>query len=184
MKMLLSFLKFIFKNLNNLHTGFGVDKLFATAKLSAAPAFFIVIWEGFSKWYIVNQWFMVFVFVAIIIDHILGSIVHRFWKNDWSNWENLKGLLIKLGSSIAGYSIFIMIHEILKDVPFVAQYFKVVIQLMVFIYPAGSALGNLSILTGGKLPSKGLIDRIKGFQDNLELDNFKQKGNENNTDNS
>jgi hypothetical protein len=184
MKALTIIIKFIIRNCQLLHTGLGAEKIMSSFKLATVPAIFVTVIEGFSKWYIVNQWFMVFVFVAIIIDHILGSIVHRFWKKDWSNWENLKGLLIKLGASIFGYAIFIMIHEILKDVPFVAQYFKVVIQLMVFIYPAGSALGNLSIMTGGKLPSKGLIDRIKGFQDNLELDNFKQKGNENNTDNS
>lgn len=181
--MLANILKFIIRNLQIIHNGVIADKLIASVKLSVTPAIFVTISEGISQWYIVNQWFMVFVFLAIAIDHILGTIVHLFYKKDFSFKKNLFGLLIKSGACIIGYMIFIMIHEIIKDVDFIAIYFKVVIQLTVFIYPAGSALGNLSILTGGKFPPIGWMNRIAKFQENLDIKNFKTDTDERDTTN-
>lgn len=182
--MFTTILKFIIRNLQIIHTGMIGDKLIASAKLSVTPAIFVTISEGISQWYIVNQWFMVFVFLAIAIDHILGTIVHLFFKKDFQFKKNLFGLLIKSGACILGYMIFIMIHEIIKDVDIIAIYFKVVIQLTVFIYPAGSALGNLSILTGGKFPPIGWMNRIAKFQENLDIKNFKTDTDESDNINS
>ena len=179
MKLLFHFFKHLIGNLTNLHNGVGYHKVFAAVKLATVPAIFVTISEGFTKWYIINQWFMVFVFCAIAIDHLLGSIIHAFYKRDFTFKKNLSGLLTKIGACIAGYMMFIMMHEIIKDVDYIAIYFKVLLQLTVFIYPAGSALGNLSILTGGKFPPIGWMNKIAKFQENLELENFKTKKDEN-----
>ncbi len=178
MKIIFQIFKYFISDLTNLHNGEGYNKGFAAVKLATVPAVFVTISEGFTKWYIINQWFMVFVFCAIAIDHLLGSIVHAFYKRDFTFKKNLSGLLTKIGACIAGYMMFIMMHEIIKDVDYIAIYFKVLLQLTVFIYPAGSALGNLSILTGGKFPPIGWMNKIAKFQENLELENFKTKKNE------
>jgi hypothetical protein len=110
MKILITIAKFTLNNLQKLHSGVGVHKIYAAFKIAAFPAIFMTIFEGLSKWYIVNQWFMIFVFYAIVIDHILGSIVHAFVKKDFTFKKNGIGFLAKVGFCITGYSLFIMIE--------------------------------------------------------------------------
>ncbi len=181
MRRLINVTRFVLDNLTKLHNGVGVDKILAAVKIAAVPAIFLTIFEGLSKWYIVNQMFMVFVFCAIAVDHILGSIVHAFYKRDFQFRKNITGLLVKLGGCISGYMMFTMMHEIVKDVDFIAIYFKILLQLIVFIYPAGSAMGNLSVITGGKFPPIGWMRKLSRFQENLDLNEFKTKKDESNT---
>ncbi|WDF45240.1 hypothetical protein PQ459_10050 [Chryseobacterium sp. KACC 21268] len=183
MKIITTILKFIIKNLQIIHNGIGTDKVISAFKLATVPAVFVTTFEGLSKWYIVNQWFMIFVFYAIAIDHILGSIVHAFIKKDFTLKKNAVGLTIKIGFCIAGYSLFVMIHEIFKGIPFIADYFKILIQFIVFIWPAGSAMGNMSIITNGKFPPIGWMKKLEKFQENIELETFKTQNNENTTTN-
>ncbi len=184
MKTITSILKFIISNLQKLHNGIIADKMIAAFKLATIPAIFATITEGLSKWYIVNQWFMIYVFCAIAIDHVCGTIVHLLIKKDFTLKKNAVGLLVKISFCIAGYSLFIMIHEIFKGIPFIADYFKILIQFIVFIWPAGSAMGNMSIITNGKFPPVGWMNKLEKFQENLDLDNFKTKGNENDNNNN
>lgn len=184
MKQIINILKFLLKNLNAIHSGVGIDRIWAAAKIAAVPAVFVTIFEAISKWYILNQDYMIFVFFAIAIDHILGSIVHAFVKKDFTLKKNGIGLLAKVSFCILGYTLFIMIHEITKSFPFIADYFKAVIQLMVFIWPAGSAMGNMSILTGGKFPPIGWMKKLERFQENLDVNEFKTKADESTDNNS
>lgn len=184
MKILTTILKFFIKNLQVIHNGIGADKIVSTVKLATVPAVFVTAFEGLSQWYIVNQWFMIFVFYAIAIDHILGSIVHAFIKKDFTLKKNGLGLLIKIGFCVAGYSLFVMIHEIFKGIPFIADYFKILIQFIVFIWPAGSAMGNMSIITNGKFPPIGWMKKLEKFQENIDINEFKTKKDEIDTGNT
>lgn len=184
MKIITNILRFVLNNLNTIHSGIGFEKVFAAAKIAAIPALFVSIIEGLSKWYIVNQWFMIFVFYAIIIDHILGTIVHAFVNRDFTLKENGIGLLKKISFCILGYSLFVMIPEILKGVPFLPEYLTMLIQFIVFIWPAGSAMGNMSILTGGKFPPIGWMKKLERFQENVDLTEFKNTTNESNSNNT
>lgn len=184
MKIILNIFRFVLKNMNTIHSGIGVERVFAAVKIAVVPALFMTIVEGLSKWYIVNQWFMIFVFYAIVIDHILGSIVHAFIKKDFTPKKNGIGLLIKISFCITGYSLFVMIPEILKGVPFLPEYLTMLIQFIVFIWPAGSAMGNMSIITGGKFPPVGWMKKLERFQENVDLTEFKTMKDENNTNNS
>ncbi len=181
MKSMINILRFVLKNLNTIHSGIGVEKVFATVKIAVIPALFMSIIEGLSKWYIVNQWFMIFVFYAIAIDHILGSIVHAFIKKDFTLKKNGIGLLIKISFCITGYSLFVMIPEILKGVPFLPEYLTMLIQFIVFIWPGGSAMGNMSIITGGKFPPVGWMKKLEKFQENIDITEFKNIKDESNT---
>ncbi|MFC7347318.1 hypothetical protein ACFQO9_11375 [Chryseobacterium zhengzhouense] len=184
MKTLIKIFRFFLKNLNAIHSGIGFEKLVAAFKIAAIPALFVSIIEGLSKWYIVNQWFMIFVFYAIIIDHILGTIVHAFVNRDFTLKKNGIGLLKKISFCILGYSLFVMIPEILKGVPFLPEYLTMLIQFIVFIWPAGSAMGNMSILTGGKFPPIGWMRKLDRFSENLDITEFKPKTDESSTNNS
>lgn len=58
---------------------------------------------------------------------------------------------------------------------FVTDYFAVVSRLMVFVYPAGSALMNVAILTDGAFPPVAWMERIKRFNSELDVKQFQGK---------
>lgn len=146
------------------------------------PAVSISLIERLSGWYISNQIFMIFICAAIFFDHLLGSYVHAKIKKDFSWKKNRDGLFIKFGGSLIGYVLFEMLQQIVKDVDFIAIYLKVLLQLVTFFYPFFSAIVNLSIATGGKFPSKGLMKKFVKFEDEADLKIFKTKIDETDND--
>ena len=54
-------------------------------------------------------------------------------------------------------------------------YFKVMVKLMVLLYPLGSALVNLSKVTNGAFPPSGLLKKIKNFEKTGDLESLKEK---------
>lgn len=178
MKNIIKIYLFIEKNVDLVHYGQATDKLAAAVKLAWIPAIFFSIGQGFSAWYMLNYWYMAFVLFAIGIDHILGTWVHYFIKKDFDKKKNIRGFFTKLIVSIIGYAIFIMIHEIMKEVAFVAIYFKIVIQLMVFVYPASSIVSNLRILSEGRFPPDWMYGRWNKFQKTGDINNFKFQNDE------
>ena len=117
----------------------------------------------------------------LILDHLLGSYVHLTIKKDLTFKKNLEGLLKKGFSVIAGYMLFEMIHQIVQEVDFIAIYFKVLIQVMVILYPAGSAMVNLSIITNGTFPPIDWMKKLKNFNENVDLHEFKTTNHEKDT---
>ncbi|MEC5157066.1 phage holin family protein [Chryseobacterium sp. MP_3.2] len=146
--------------------------------LSVAPAIPISLMDRLTGWYINNQWFLTIVFLAVLIDYLLGTIVHWKVKADFSAGKNLGGLLKKGFSVCAGYVLFEMVHQIVSDVEFIAIYFKVVLQLSVLLYPTLSALKNLSILSGGEFPPAIWFKKFESFNRDLDLNNFKTTKND------
>lgn len=185
MKTIVLIAKWMNQNLLTIHQGANIDKILASFKLAFAPTFLILIMETFTDWYIDNQKFMVFVFVAIAIDHLLGTIVHAFHLRDFSMKKNAVGLITKTGLCISAYVLFTMIHEIIHEADFIQLYFKMMLQLVVIIYPAGSAMGNMSILTNGKFPPIGWMKKLSKFNEDLDPSIFKptkdEKDNNNNS---
>ena len=169
---------FIFDKIESMHTPKFLTQILFSAVMALTPAIPISIVDRFSGWYIDNQVFLTMVFLAVAIDHILGSFVHFYIKHDFSGKKNLHGLLIKGFSVVAGYVLLEMIHQIVNDVQFIAIYFKVVLQLTVILYPILSALKNISIITGGTFPPKAWFDRFEKFNNDLDLNNFKTSTNE------
>lgn len=174
--------KFILDNLITIHSGAWYSKILSLGKLSVIPAFGISITEALSGWYLENWVFMSFVTFAIVIDHAFGSYVHWLIKNDFSWRKNLHGFLNKGFSVVAVYVLLEMMHQIVDDVDFVAIYFKVVLQLIVFLYPAGSAFANIAIMTKGRFPPSGWMDRLRKFNEDVKLNHFKTENDEKNND--
>lgn len=164
---------FIAKHLLIIHKGTAIAKLKSSVTLAVSASPIALLLDKLKSWAIDNIEFMTIIAFAIIIDHIIGSILHAFKLRDFTWKENLKGLLVKMGLTVAGYLLFEMFNFILKDAEWLAKYFKLVTNLTVFLYPAGSAFVNISVLTNGKFPPIGWIEKIKKFQTNLNLKEFK-----------
>lgn len=146
--------------------------------VSMASAVPVSLMDLVFGWYIDNRVFLTLVFIAVAIDHLLGSYVHLIIARDFSPRKNVSGLLVKGFSVCAGYVLFEMIHQIMKDVDFVAIYFKVVLQLTVMIYPVYSALKNLSLINGGSFPPEIWFRKFEGFNKDLDINHFKTKKDE------
>ena len=152
---------YMLKVLHNYFFGSYTTKAVATVQISATTAVGLTLFERFSAWYISNQVFMIYVFVALMLDHLLGTYVHLFIKRDFA--------------IVAGYILFEMIHQIVQEVDFISIYFKVLLQIMVILYPAGSAMVNLSIITDGVFPPIGWMKKLKNFNENVNLHEFSTK---------
>lgn len=166
--------------LHNYFFGTASTKTVATLQISATTAVGLSLVERFTEWYVSNQVFMIYVFMSLMLDHILGTYVHLFVKRDFTIQKNLEGLLKKGFAIVAGYMLFEMIHQIVQEVDFIAIYFKVLIQIMVILYPAGSAMVNLSIITNGAFPPIGWMKKLKNFNENVDLHEFSTKKESNN----
>lgn len=152
-------------------------------KASLKLGFYLSIWpvlaEKVTHWALTNQEYVTFTFVAIGIDHILGTIKHAYILKDFSAKNNIKGLMLKSGLVLCVGLLFEGLPVIMKTDSFIVGYITTVLRLMVFLYPAGSAFVNSSILSGGKFPPKAWIQRISKFQENLKVEDLTNKNNEN-----
>ncbi|TYP71477.1 hypothetical protein [Aquimarina intermedia] len=173
-------LKFILENLLLIHTGTLIARIKSSLLLSVFASPFAMLGDAMFKWFEFNIVYVQFVFGAIIIDHILGSYIHKFIKNDFSILENIKGLMIKCVLVVTvGYLNEGFLHILGKDGT-LGIYLVVILKLMVFVYPAGSAWTNSSIITNGKFPPISWTKRINLFNKNLDIKDFQKKDDENN----
>jgi len=176
----MNLLSYIAKNLILIHEGSTfVAKAKASLMLgvSVSPiAYFI---EKVTHWTLINETYVVYVFGAIMVDHIIGSILHII-KKDFCLKKNIFGFLIKVGLVIAVGFLFEGINEIVKEESFVKNYMVIVLRLSVFLFPAGSAFMNSSDITKGVFPPIGWITKIKSFQKNLDINQFKDVNNASN----
>lgn len=170
--------KYLNDTTSNLLYGIGAIKLLAIGQISALTSLPIAITENITGWYLENWVFLSFVSFALMIDHLIGSYMHWLIKDDWSWKKNIHGILNKSFSVIAVYVLLEMMHQIVQDVDFIAIYFKITLQLIVFLYPTSSAMANISILTKGKFPPSGWMDKIKKFNEDVKLNHFKTENNE------
>lgn len=168
-------LLFITKHLLIIHKGTILAKLKSSVILAVSASPIALLFDKFKAWAVDNIEFMTIIAVAITIDHIIGSILHAFKLRDFSWKENLKGLLIKMGLTVVGYLLFEMFNYILKDTEWLSKYFKLVTNLTVFLYPAGSAFVNISVLTDGKFPPIGWMNKLKKFQEDLKVTDLTKK---------
>ncbi len=160
------------KNLILIHKGSIWAKLQATFLLSVASSPFVFAIEKLTDWYTTNFAYLSFVAVAIILDHILGSWVHAFVKKDFSLKKNIYGLFAKAFLIVAVGILIEGFKHILGGENFIADYFNLLCRLMVFIYPAGSALMNCSLITKGRFPPTSFMERLTRFNKDMDINVF------------
>lgn len=158
-----------------------IFKMLATVKLAALVS--IPTWcvAQITEWTISNSLYIASVLTCIAIDHIIGSFYHAFKLRDFTIKKNATGLMQKLGLCAMSAILFEIIHATVKDVPLAYEYLKVITRLTVVLYPAFSALMNMSALTNGQFPPLGWIKKIKSFNENLDLEKFKNNKDESDT---
>ena len=180
----MNFLTFIIKNLVVIHKGSFLLKFKGTLAISLIGFPFAVLLDAAVDWFHIHIAYVSFVFGAVIIDHIIGSYVHAFIKRDFNIKTNIKGFFIKIFLIVCVAFLGRGIEHILGDESDLGKYVGVMLRLMVFIYPAGSALMNCSLLTGGKFPPIGFLEKLKRFNENLNINEFAQKKEVENADNN
>lgn len=146
---------------------------------SISPIAFVV--EQISNWSITNGAYILFVFAAIIIDHILGSLIHLFIKRDFTTKNNIIGLINKVGLVLVVGILFEGINHIIVGDNFIKDYLTILLRLLVFMYPAGSAFVNSGIITNGKFPPSGFLKKLSKFQENINVNEFRE-AEQNNTE--
>ncbi len=172
MKLLYHLLSFITKHLLVIHKGTLLAKAKSTLALALSLSPITYVIEQITHWTLANQTYIVFVFGAIAIDHVLGTLIHSFIKRDFSLKQNIIGLITKIGLVVAVGFLFEGVNHIVYQESFLKNYLIIVLRLAVFLYPAGSAFMNASIITNGKFPPIGWIEKIKKFQKNIDLKEF------------
>lgn len=136
--------------------------------------------EKIIEWYIDNTLFMAILLFAIINDYIVSVIVHTWYKKNFSFKTNSLEFLKKLGSCILVFALLEMFREIFQDMEVIYISMKPLIRVTVFLYPTGSALRNLSIITNDKFPPIGWIKKINNFQKTGNIKEFQTNDEENN----
>lgn len=166
--------RLIAQNLVLIHKGSIVAKFKSTLFISlmASPFGFV---ELFSEWISENGGYLFFVLLAIAIDHLMGSAVHLFIKKDFSIKKNIVGLVLKIFLVFSVGILFEGFQYIYKEDNLMTEYLTLITRLMVFLYPAGSAFMNCAVLTNGKFPPIGWINKISKFNETLDVDVINQK---------
>lgn len=177
----MGFLNFLAMNIVLMTRGCVMIKLKSSFFVSLLMMPFIYIAESvypefnvIKYWFMMNIQYLMFVFCAIVLDHIVGTYLHLFVKKDFTFYLNVKGLITKL-------SLTMMVAFVARGLVFIvgtdnllAEYLTIVMRLMVFLYPAGSLLMNISLLTDGRFPPTGFMKKISKFNSDLDLSEFKK----------
>lgn len=182
-KNMINYLISVLSQLNSIHFGTLEIKAKATVILSlllspivAIPMF---IWTrisaGFTSWFDLNFAYIMVVFGAVAVDHLFGSYRHAYIDKDFNWKQNVKGLFFKIAIAICGAFLFEGIDHIIEKDSILKDYIQMVCRLIVFLYPAGSAFGNMSVVTGGKFPPKAWMDKLSKFNENLNPEDLKPK---------
>jgi len=137
--------------------------------LGAAFSPFPFMLEKLLNWTTTNSEYVSFVLLAIAVDHILGTMVHAFYFKDFSWKKNIKGVMVKIAMVLAVGFLFEGINHIVREDSIIKTYLIILLRMIVFMYPAGSAFINSSIITGGKFPPLSLLKRFSTFQENLSV---------------
>lgn len=133
------------------------------------------IGEIFSVWWLESLDYFVIANFLVAFDHILGSVVHKWIKKDFCWKKNGIGLLIKSTMVLLAMFVFESISHLTKEQSFIYDYLKMTTRIIVCVYPAISILKNMSIVTGGRFPSKAMIDRFETVNEELDVTKFKKE---------
>lgn len=169
---------FFLSNIVAFYTGGMFVKLKTSIIIGAAVSPFVYVLDKVNAWSLLNRDYIFAVLLAITIDHVIGTIYHGFKAKDFTIKKNLIGLTTKLGLCVLNGVLFEMLNGMTVNHKWLYDYLLLVTRLIVFLYPAGSAMVNSSKLTNGVFPPMGWMDWIKNFQKNLNIKELKEKTDE------
>lgn len=165
---------FIVKNLTILQDGKVFEKINASFQLGffLSPIPFLI--ERLDGWLLENRIYIAWVLWAIFADWVIGIIWHCINK-DFSIGKNAMGLTIKIGMALFAGSLFEALPYFMGNNDTISSVLLIVTRMAVFLYPAGSTWVNMSKITKGKFPPVGFLNRIRNFEENLDINEFNKK---------
>ena len=137
--------------------------LVGAAKIATIFSPFLYIAKKIINWSLDNQDYILVVLGAIAVDYFTGVWKHLS-KGTFSWRENATGLILKIALTVGGGFLFEGLNSLVLDSDIVLSLFKMGTRIVVFLYPAASALKNISILSNGKFPPSGWFERQKAFE--------------------
>jgi len=165
-------LNFLMKSFVDINSGSLVTKFTATFWLALVASPIPMIIQQITDWYLSNYGYTLFVLTAIVFDYFLGTWIHGWIKRDFSIKKNVFGFIQKTSLIVIVSVIAEGFTTILGENNIIADLFVITTRLMVFIYPAGSALKSVYLITGGKFPPVGFINKISKFNKDLDVKDF------------
>lgn len=134
------------------------------------------IFTGLQKWATDNNDYIYLALGLVAIAHMLGSIVHKWYRHDFDWKKNILGFFIMLLLVICSSYISEALSHIVKDDNLIAMYVKMTGRLIVCVYPIRSAYKNMKIISNGEFRgADGMIKKLDRFSDNLDLGEFKER---------
>lgn len=173
--MISTYFKWMLNALVLLHGGTFLCKIKASFWLAFLVSPVGVFIHDLHKWRLDNSDYIFVVLGAIIIDHALGTIKHAFYDRDFELKKNIVGLLTKVSLVLIGGFLFEGMNTIVTKDSMIKDYLEIVTRLMVFIYPAGSAFTNMSVISKGKFPPASWLLKLNQFNKNLDPSEFGKK---------
>lgn len=127
-------------------------------------------------WYINNNDYIFIVLLMIILAHFLGT-----WKylklRKFNIKKNIIGFFVMLIIALIGAFIFEAMNIIVHRESAIKDYLVIVTRLIVFLYPARSAWKSMYVISNGKFPLKSWTEKLDSFEENLDIDVFKNPRN-------
>lgn len=151
-----------------IHKGTAIAKFKSTMYLAIITTAPMGLFEAISHWISSNGGYIFFVLLAIAIDYGVGIAVH-IKKRDFSIKKNIVGVVTKMALVFAVGVLFEGFQFLHPDANIITQYLGLILRVMVFLYPAGSALMNVSVLTHGSFPPVGFMNKITKFNKDADI---------------
>lgn len=169
--MLQSILAFIAHHVIIIHRGLLIAKLKSSIILGTTLSPLALLLQNLTDWYLTNILTIWIIMGAVLSDWAVGIIKHIICKTfSWK--ENAKGLLIKVSMIIFGGYLGEALPHFLGGENILSNGLIMALRLSIFMYPAASCWTNMSIVTNGKLPPEGLMNKVKGFTQNFNVKEF------------
>lgn len=149
----------------------GMLAFIPVVKLSLFASPFIYIFEKISGWYITNDDYVLLVLGAILTDWFFGSWKH-FRNKTFNLGENAKGLVLKITLTVGGGFLFEGLSHLTSTYDMLVGLTQVITRLVVFLYPALSAINNIYIVSDEKFPPKRFVDNINKFFNDPSKENL------------
>lgn len=133
-----------------------------------APVAFLLSVLG--AWFHDNKQFGTFICTALIINMIVGAIMHfknRTFKLKLFIWRNIEMAFV----IITVYMMLEMLRYTAGD-NIAGDVFRILIQTMTLLYPTSKVFKNIFILTKGKYPPEFLMKKLYSFEKSGDLGNL------------
>lgn len=167
--MFQTIINFIAYHIFIIHKGVISAKIKSSIILGTSASPIAILLEKITDWYMTNMLTIWLITGAVLADWLVGIIKHLICKTfSWK--ENGKGLLIKTSMIvIGGFLAESLPHFLGGNDNLITTGLVMALRLSVFMYPAASCWANMAIVTNGKFPPVGLMNRIKSFNENLNV---------------